>query len=371
MSLVAYRAAALHDGKVLCKGRVLLVEGGVCLGVVAPEEVPGNAEWVDLGAATIAPGLVDLQVNGGGGVMLNDAPDAATIARICTAHAAEGTTTLLPTLITDRPEATRAAIAGATAAGTGLHLEGPHLDPRRAGAHAPALIRAMEADDLALLCEAAKALPALLITLAPASATPEQIAALVAAGAVVSLGHAECSYEEAAAAERAGARSVTHLFNAMSQMQGRTPGLVGAALSSERLAAGLICDGIHVHPANMRTAMRARPEAIYLVSDAMAVAGTALDYFNLNDREILRRDGRLTLADGTLAGADLVLLEAVRNAVAQCGTSLETALAMATGRPAALMGLKAGRLEAGAPADIIVLGAALDLVAVYRAGSRL
>ncbi|HET9069178.1 MAG TPA: N-acetylglucosamine-6-phosphate deacetylase [Amaricoccus sp.] len=371
-----FEGAAVFDGARLHAGAALVVEAGRVAAILPLDEAPPG-ERVRLAGGVLAPGFLDLQVNGGGGVMLNARPDLAGIRTICAAHARLGTTGLLPTLITDTPEVTRAAVAAGLAAAAegipgflGLHLEGPHLDPRRKGAHDARLIRPMDAGDLAFLIEAARRLPALVVTLAPAGATPAQIAALAAAGAVVSLGHSEATAAEAAAAFAAGARMVTHLFNAMSQLGSREPGLVGAALDAEGVRAGLIADGIHVAPASMRAALAAKrgTDGIFLVTDAMAVAGTDDDAFTLNGRAILRRDGRLTLADGTLAGADLDLATAVSVLVA-AGATLPLALRMATAVPAAAIGRDdLGRLAPGLPADLVHLDDGLVLRGVWRAG---
>ena len=201
--------------------------------------------------------------------------------------------------------------------------------------------------DLARLLAAAEALPALMVTLAPESASTEQISALAAAGVVVSLGHSDCSAEEAQRAVHAGARCVTHLFNAMSQMGNREPGLVGAALASGGVHAGLIADAVHVHPAVIRAAWDAKtgPGRIFLVSDAMAVAGTDGTAFDLGGRRIERRDGRLTLADGTLAGADLDLTTAIGVLVNKVGIAPEIALQAATTVPAALISGRRGGFD--------------------------
>lgn len=368
----AFAGAAMFDGAALRDGLALVVEEGRVAGLVPEAEAP---DAVALGGGVLAPGFIDLQVNGGGGVMLNDRPDVGGIAAICTAHGRLGTTGLLPTLITDTPEVTRAAVeAGVAARGVpgflGLHLEGPHLDPRRKGAHDPALIRPMGEADLALLLDAARRLPALLVTLAPESATPAQVAALAAAGAIVSLGHSDTTAAGAAALFDAGARVVTHLFNAMSQLGNREPGLVGAALDAETVAAGLIADGVHVAPASMRVALAAKrgADGLFLVTDAMAVAGTDRDRFTLNGREILRRDRRLTLADGTLAGADVDFPASIRVLVRE-GVPLAAALRMATAAPArVLKRADLGRLVAGGPADFVHLDAGLALAGVWRGG---
>lgn len=367
--------ADLFDGTTRRPGMALVIEDNRIAAILPEAEAP-DYPVLHLNGGVLTPGLIDLQVNGGDGILLDGSATAATLARICAAHARLGATGILPTLITDTPQATAAVIKAGIAAAKarvpgflGLHLEGPHLDPRRHGAHDPALIRPMTDGDLAALIAAARALPTLMVTLAPASARPGQIAALHAAGAVVSLGHADCTLAEAAAAQAAGATSVTHLFNAMSPLGSREPGLVGAALSLP-LACGLIADGVHVHPETIRLALAAKSAGeVFLVSDAMAVAGTGLTEFQLGDRRILRRDGRLTLADGTLAGADLSLPQAVRFMIKQVGLSPERALAMASRIPAQVIGSDRGRIAPGLPADLVHFNADWQLTRVWQAGA--
>jgi N-acetylglucosamine-6-phosphate deacetylase len=314
-------------------------------------------------------------------VMFNDRPDAETIRTICRAHAPFGTTALLPTLITDTPEITAQAIAaGAEAARQnipgflGLHLEGPHLSISRKGAHDPALIRPMSDADKAALIAARKQMPVLLTTVAPETVPAWRIAALAAAGVVVSLGHSDARSALAATAAEAGASMVTHLFNAMSQIGNREPGLVGAALDTGALSCGLIADGIHVDPATIGIALRAkrRPGRIFLVTDAMATIGTDMTSFTLNGRTIRRENGRLTLEDGTLAGADLDMISAVRFMHRRIGIELGEALRMASLYPAESIGQDArhGRLAPGARADIVHLSDALDVESVWIGGEK-
>lgn len=374
-----FAGAAVFDGERLRQGAAVVVEDGRVAAVVPEADAP-QGETTRLDGGVLAPGFVDLQVNGGGGIMLDAAAGVAGIARICAAHGRLGTAGLLPTLITDTAEATRAVIAAGIAAGRagvpgflGLHLEGPHLDPRRKGAHDPARIRPMDAADVAALVEAAARLPALMVTLAPEAATPAQIAALAGAGAIVSLGHSDAGLGAARAAIDAGARAVTHLFNAMSPLGHREPGLVGAALDDGRVSAGLIADGVHVAPEAIRIALAAKrgPGRVFLVTDAMAPAGTDLAAFTLGGRRILRADGRLTLEDGTLAGADCDMPHCLRF-LTGAGVGLAEALAMATATPADVIGRRdVGRLAPGARADMVHLDAGLRLSGVWRGGERL
>ena len=347
----AYTGARILEGGTLLKDHALLVLEDGTTRILPQHQLPPSCRTVASGGGIVMPGFVDLQVNGGGGVMFNDAPHIDTLRTIAAAHHGLGTAAILPTLITDTPDHTCAAIAAVRAALdqkvpgiAGLHLEGPHLSLARKGAHQAALIRPMTPEDLAQLLHAADHIENLMITVAPESVSPPQIAALAAAGAIVSLGHSDCDYETAMAAFDAGATCATHLFNAMSQPSARAPGLVGAALDHGGVSCGLIADGVHVHPAMIRVALAAKSGhgEMFLVTDAMATAGSDITGFTLNGREISRDMGRLTLADGTLAGADLTLLQAIRYMVNVVGQPLESALASATSIPA-------GRLRA-APA---------------------
>lgn len=346
MTVITFRNGRIFDGTRLLDDHAARYKGARLERIAPDTELPDDGV-VDLGGDILAPGYTDLQVNGGGGVLLNDAPSVETLIRIAAAHRGLGTTRLLPTLITDTPETTQAAIdavASAIADGVpgiaGLHLEGPHLSLARKGAHDAALIRPMEDKDLTDLLGAVRRLPALMVTVAPENVSIDQVTRLSEAGVIVSLGHTDADYETCRAYAAAGARTVTHLFNAMSQLGSREPGLVGAALAHGVLSAGLIADGIHVHPETIRFAWTAKsaPGHLFLVSDAMAVAGTGLSEFVLGGRRITRKDGRLTLEDGTLAGADLDLTRAVKTLTMASGVPLADALAAATIVPAGLIG---------------------------------
>lgn len=372
---IFYRGGQVFDGVQFHTGAVVRVEADR-ITAIGPDVAVDGGEIVELNGDILAPGYVDLQVNGGGGAQFNATPTVAALSCMAEAHRSLGATAILPTLITDSRDKSRAAIEAtlqAVRAGvrgiTGLHLEGPHLSIARKGAHDPALIRPMDDEDLGMLLAAAQALPALKMTLAPENATPEQVRQLTAAGVVVSLGHSDADFNTCMAYADAGASCVTHLFNAMSQLGNREPGLVGAALASEQLNAGLIADAIHVHPQTIRAAWAAKtgPARIFLVSDSMAPAGTDDTGFELVGRQIARRDGRLTLPDGTLAGADLDLTTALRVLTEQVQVPLDQALAAATSVPADVMGLAGlGRLHQTGPCSIIRISGDLSSVTVLH-----
>lgn len=378
---IAIKAATIFDGDNWHDEAALVLRDGVVEGIFAASGLPAGGEAVSVDGMLV-PGFVDLQVNGGGGIMLNDRQDVEAIRTICAAHAPFGTTALLPTLITDTAEITRIAIeAGAEARRLevpgflGLHLEGPHLSIARKGAHDPALIRPMDDAAEAALIAAREKLPVLLTTVAPESVEPARIERLVKAGVVVSLGHSDTGYSQAIACAEAGASMATHLFNAMSQITNREPGLAGAAIDSGRFFAGIIADGIHVDPATIRIALKAKssPGHVFLVTDAMATIGTDMTSFTLNGRTITRANGRLTLDDGTLAGADLDMISAVRFMHQTIGVELSEALRMASLYPASAVGVEAshGRFVKGARADIVHLSNGLDVRDVWIGGERI
>lgn len=375
----AIRCEAVFDGRTLLKGASVVLDKNRVVAVVpANQPLPEKMTVQDLGDGFLIPGLVDLQVNGGGGAMVGAGCTVSTLTKICATHARLGSTSILPTLISDTPETTAEIIEAAIEAAQaripgflGLHLEGPHLDPRRAGAHDPAHIRPMEMADLALLEHAARQLPVLMLTVAPEAISHAQIDRLSQAGAVIALGHTECTDIEARAARAAGAKVVTHLFNAMSQLDKRNPGLVGAALDSD-MAASLIADGIHVADTALRVAMRAKDaDQLFLVSDAMACAGTTKTQFALGNRVVWRRKGALRLEDSTLAGADITLVQAIAYLI-NIGTPPARAFAMATRIPARVVGADhCGRIAPGTSADLIHLSRDMRLLQVWQRGEVL
>lgn len=375
----AIAGAAVFDGARRHAESAVIIDGSRVTAIAPVAGLPSDMAVERLNGGVLAPGFVDVQVNGGGGVLLNDAPNADGIRTICDAHGKFGTTALLPTLITDSPDVTAQAVAAVrqamqsgTAGCLGLHLEGPFLSPERRGAHEASLIRSMtDADVDAIL---SLGIDPLLVTLSPERIAPAFIRRLVDGGVIVSLGHSNATYDQVMAAVDAGARGVTHLYNAMSPLTHRAPGLVGAALDTGKLWCGLIADGHHVHPAAIRVALRAkqRPGRIFLVTDAMSTIGTDLRTIELNGRKIHRRDGVLVLEDGTLAGSDLDMMSAVRYLVREVGLDLDEALRMAAAYPADLLARSdIGRIAAGARADLVHIGDDLRAKAVWRAGVRL
>ncbi|MFO1057683.1 MAG: N-acetylglucosamine-6-phosphate deacetylase [Dongiaceae bacterium] len=310
-------------------------------------------------------------------MLFNDDPSPAAIRAIGAAHRRFGTTGFLPTLITDRRARMAQAIAAVReglAAGLpgllGVHLEGPFLSPARPGVHDPALIRAPDAEDLALL--ASLGAGRTLVTLAPERVAPAAIARLAAAGVRVAAGHSAATLAEVEAALDHGLAGYTHLFNAMPPLAAREPGPAGAALADRRGHVGVIADLHHVAAAALRLAVAAAgPQRIVLVTDAMPTVGWEGDSFRLLGKEVRRADGRLTTADGTLAGSDLDMATAVRNMVRTVGVPLGQALAMASLNPATFLGLEGelGRIAPGWRADLVALDAGLAVTESWIAGA--
>ena len=377
----ALTGAEIFDGRRRQTNAALLVKDGRIAGIAASGDIPPGCKTVRLKGGLLAPGFVDLQVNGGGGVLFNDTPTPEVIRAICAAHAQYGTTGLLVTLISDTPQVTARAIAAgieAARAGVpgflGLHLEGPHISKAKRGAHEAAMIRPMTDADMRQLIEAREKLPSLLVTVAAETVTPERIRALVKAGIKVSIGHSSATFEQAAAAFAAGASLATHLFNAMSPLHHREPGLPGAALAHGAVHAGIIADGFHVHRDVINIALRAKagPGRIFLVTDAMSTIGTDMKTLTLHGRTIYRKDGRLVLEDGTLAGADLDMITAVRFMAESAGAGWDEALRMAALYPARALGAEheLGRLLPGMRASIVHLDDAGRISGVWTDGER-
>ena len=373
----ALTGGRIFDGEAIRTGLAVLIDGERIAAVVTEKDVPASAQRVPLEGGLLAPGFIDLQVNGGGGVLFNATPTVDAIRAIGQAHRAYGTTGFLVTFITDATEkmaaaveATRKALAEAVPGLLGIHLEGPILNPAKRGIHDARFVRMPNQGDLALL----KELPVgrTLVTLAPEQAPAGLIERLVAAGVVVAAGHTDADYDQAMAGFRKGIAGVTHLFNAMTPLASRSPGMVGAALDHQPAWCGLIVDGHHVHPAALRTAIAAKPKGtMILVTDAMPPAAGGPAAFNRGGRPIRAEGGRLVGADGTLAGADLDMARAVANAVDLVGLDLEEALRMASLYPARALGLDdRGRIVPGQRADLALLDDDLRATGTWIGGER-
>ncbi len=347
----------VFDGERLRGGLALRIDNGR-VADLAPLDARMEARALP---GIVTCGYVDLQVNGGGGVLLNADPTVAGMEAIAAAHRGLGTVALLPTLITDAPEVLdRAAEAALAARGRpgiiGLHIEGPHISVARRGTHAARYIRPLDERTLAVVRRLREAGVPVLLTLAPEATSAGQIAELARMGVVVSLGHSDTTAGQARAALAEGAGAFTHLFNAMSPLTHRAPGMVGAALNA-MVPVGLICDGIHVCDEVVAIALRARPapDLFFAVSDAMPTVGGP-DHFRLYDMDLRVKDGRLVNPEGNLAGAHVTMAESVARLVTRMGVAPESALRMAVTVPARLIGRPdLATIEGREAADLLLL----------------
>ena len=356
----------IFTGEKILHQHVLLVEKGHIIDIVPEHLLPQVKDCYDLNGSLLAPGFIDVHVNGAAGALLNHQPSAQALQTIAQAHREYGTTAFLPTLMTDTWEQMINAVAAVVAAAElgvpgilGIHLEGPYLNVERKGVHSAKRIRVPSSDeDINHLFDIFPAHLIKLITLAPERVSPEFIQRLIRHGMIVSAGHTEASYDQMQIALAHGVTGFTHLFNAMSPMTSREPGVVGAALDHGDSWCGLIVDGHHVHPVTLRQAIKAKAKGkMMLVTDAMHTVGQGASRFDLMGSPIISENGKVTTLNGTLAGSNLDMATAVRNTVQQVGLGLEEALRMASLYPAQFLKLdyKIGRIAKGFQADLVLI----------------
>jgi N-acetylglucosamine-6-phosphate deacetylase len=372
---------ALINGRILTDqgvldGRAVVIENGRIRGIVSKSERPRDAETEDLEGLLLLPGFVDIQVNGGGGALFGDAPNVETLKVIAAAHRRFGTTAFLPTLISSDLDviaraiaAVEEAVASGVAGVAGIHIEGPFISPMRKGIHDASKFRKLDADALKLISSLKHGKT--LITLAPEETTPDVITSLHKAGVIVSAGHTDATYEEAQIALDAGLSGFTHLFNAMSPLASRAPGVVGAALDDRDSMCGIIVDGHHIHPVAMRVALRCKTaDKLMLITDAMPSVGAYEKTFRLDGRLIRAEDGACVAEDGTLAGTDLDMASAVRNAIRFLDLDLHGASRMASRNPATFLGLsdEMGRIAPGLRANLALVTDELSVVRCWIDG---
>lgn len=376
MSCFALTGARVLTPAGWLEDHAVIIEHGLVARICPIEEVPPSVDCQALAGGTLIPGFVDVQVNGGGGVLFNEQPTVEGIAKIAAAHRRFGTTAMLPTLISDDLGVVRLAIEAVAAAidqgvpgVVGIHLEGPFLNSRKSGIHQSSKFKTLDTDAVDLLSSLCNGVT--LVTLAPEVADAGIITELVGRGVIVAAGHTMATYDCLSTAVEEGLTGVTHLFNAMTPLEGRAPGVVGAALDLN-LFCGVIVDGQHVHPAALRIALATLGhDRLMLVTDAMPTVGSSAKSFNLAGRAIVADGGACRAEDGTLAGSDLDMALAVRNAISLMGIDLAQASKISSATPAQFLGLERsiGSISVDQRADLIHLNEQLQVNEVWSAGS--
>ena len=374
--LTAYTGGRILTPGGFLEGHAVLADSDTIETVVNRADVPAGADIIDLKGGTLLPGFIDIQVNGGGGILLNADPTVDGIKAIMEAHRGFGTTGMLPTIISDDLEVvakTIKAVDAAIDAGVpgilGIHIEGPFLSKAKKGAHDGDKI--IKLDDAAIEVLASLKRGVTHVTLAPEETTPALIRKLADKGVILSMGHTNASYEEAVAGLEAGITGFTHLYNAMTPLVGRDPGVVGAALAHKESYAGIIVDGFHVAAGSLKAAINAKgADHTILVTDAMPSVGMKDKSFEIMGTPVIVEDGRCTYADGTLAGSDLDMISAVRNSCDWLGVSLEDAAHMASKVPAEFLGISEthGTIEAGRRASFVLVDGDRNLQQVWIDG---
>lgn len=352
----------IYTGHEILDDHAVIIANGLIERVCPRSDLPAGIETRDVGGAIIAPGFIDVQLNGCGGVQFNDSADAVTVETLeimQKANERSGCTSYLPTLITASDElmkqgvkVMREYLAKYQHQALGLHLEGPWLNMVKKGTHNPSFVRKPDAELVDFLCQNADVITK--VTLAPEMVGPEVISKLVASGIIVSAGHSNATVKEAKVGFRAGITFATHLFNAMPYITGREPGLAGAIFDEPDVYCGIIADGLHVDYANIRTAKKVKGDKLCLVTDATAPAGANIDEFIFAGKTIYYRDGLCVDENGTLSGSALTMIEGVCNLVEHAGIALDEVLRMATLYPARAMGVEhqLGTIEAGKVANL-------------------
>ena len=376
MSQFRFYAKHLFDGQNFLDNQVITITNGKI------SAIDNNTNDVDITVSDlVVPGFIDLQVNGGGGALFNDSPSVEKLKTIMTAHAQYGTTAMMPTLITDKVEVMAQAANAISQAITqnipgilGIHFEGPHLSFAKKGTHCAELIRPISDAEWQILSR--KDIGQVMVTLAPETVSTKDISRMVELGIKVCLGHTNADFTTAQNAVNAGASGFTHLFNAMSSLQGREPGVVGCALLNDNTQCGLIVDGHHVDYASCQLAIKTKPVGgIFLVTDAMPPVGTNMKEFPLYDRTVYVENGKLTSTTGELAGSSLDMATAVKNTHLELKIPLDESIRMASLYPAQYLyknnHLSRGELKVGMQADMTVLNNDLSVLSTWIDGEKI
>ena len=375
MNKLALVNGIVYTGNAILHGQAIMIESGKITGLSAVNHVPKGRQMIDLGGRIAAPGFIDVQVNGGGGALFTADPTPEALNTIAKAHERFGTLHWCPTVLSSDTETTEQCLNAVRTVMDqhigvlGAHLEGPFLSREKRGAHDERFIRSAGENDVTRLLEAGKGVLSL-VTLAPEAAGEAHIFRFTEAGARVFIGHSNAPCSIAEAAFESGVCGVTHLYNAMSQLTGREPGVAGAALAAKDVWAGIIADGVHTDWRSVKIAKEIKKNRLFLVTDAMPPVGKPDAVCMVGGKTVTCKGGRCETEDGVLAGSALDMASAVRNCVTHCGIALDEALRMASLYPAEMLGIadRLGMIKPGAQADLVFLDNGLNVTGIMRGG---
>jgi N-acetylglucosamine-6-phosphate deacetylase len=370
--------AQLFSGKEFFDNRALLIDGENIIDVINEHDIPNNFEIQKLNGGILSPGFIDLQVNGGGGKLFNNSPDKESLNAIIEAHQHFGTTSIMPTVISDslnvlkRCATTISEEIESNKSLLGVHIEGPFFNVKYRGVHQKQYINTINSDYLNLF-ESLQDFPVML-TLAPECISTKQLKHLKSLGFKILAGHTDASYDQLEEAIKYGLDGFTHLFNAMGQISAREPGVVGSALTFDNATASIIVDLHHVHPSLIQMAYKQKPQGkLFFVSDSMATIHHGEPSFELYDEVVSESNGRIINSEGKLAGSSITQIDAIKNAYQSCNIPLNEALAMASRYPAEYLGVAnyLGSLESGYRADLTHFSLDFQVKNVWVAGNQL
>ena len=374
----AITGAKIFSDHKLLDNKALLIDGENIIGIVAKNDIPDNIKIQQLNGGILSPGFIDLQVNGGGGKLFNNSSDKESLDEIIKAHQHFGTTSIMPTVISDslnvlqRCTSTIANEINNNKSLLGVHIEGPFFNVKYRGVHQKQYINTINNDYLNLF-ESLQGFPVML-TLAPECISIKQLKHLKSLGFKILAGHTDASYDQLEEAIKYGLDGFTHLFNAMGQISAREPGVVGSALNFNNTAASIIVDLHHVHPSLIEMSYKQKPKGkLFFVSDSMATINHGEPSFELYDEVVSESNGRLINSEGKLAGSSITQIDAIKNAYTSCNIPLSDAIAMATSYPAEYLGVDdyLGSLKANYRADLAHFDIDFNVKNVWVAGKHL
>ena len=374
----AITGSKLFNGLDFIEHKALLIDGQNIAGIVNEDDIPTDFKVQKLDGGILSPGFIDLQVNGGGGKLFNNSPDNESLNTIISAHQYFGTTSIMPTVISDSLNILQKCTDTISNeiknnhSLLGIHIEGPFFNVKYRGVHQKQYINTINASYLSLF-EKLDKFPVML-TLAPECISIKQLKHLKSLGFKILAGHTDASYDQLEEAIKYGLDGFTHLFNAMGQISAREPGVVGSALDFDKTSASIIVDLHHVHPSLINLSFKLKPKGrLFFVSDSMATINHGEPSFELYDEVVSESKGRIINSEGKLAGSSITQIDAIKNAYQKCNIPLASAISMATLYPAEYLGVAEhiGQLKKGYRANLAHFDSNFQVHNVWLAGKQI